>query len=80
MQILIELKKHENKDYTMFIYEGVRLFPVVSVKKPVHWNKLVTTLTQYLRAKEIINVYQKKAAENTLLAVMDGDEKACSSQ
>jgi hypothetical protein len=39
----------------------------VSVKTPQHWNKIVTTLTQYLRAKEIINVYQKKACEDNLL-------------
>jgi hypothetical protein len=69
MQVIIELKKHEDKDYTMFIYEGIKLIPVVSVKTPQHWNKIVTILTQYLRAKGIINVYQKKACEDKLLVM-----------
>ena len=71
MQVIIELKKHEDKDYTMFIYEGIKLIPVVSVKTPQHWNKVVTILTQYLRAKEIIHVYQKKACEDNLLEASD---------
>lgn len=67
MQIIIELHKHEDKDYTMFIYEGVKLFPVVSIKKHAHWNKIIEALSQYLRAKNAINVYQKKALEDKLI-------------
>lgn len=67
MQITIEIKKHENKDYTMHIYEGVNYFqPTLSIKTPMHWNKITTTLSQYLRAKGMINVFQKKRLEQTI--------------
>ena len=67
-QVTIELRKHENKDYTMHIYEKLNYFtPVLSVKTPVHWNKCVKILSQYLRAKKMINVFQKKKIEDTLL-------------
>ena len=67
-QITIEIRKHENKDYTMYIYEKINYFtPVLSIRKPVHWNKCVFALSQYLRAKKIINVFQKKSLENKLL-------------
>jgi len=67
-QITIELRKYENKDYTMHIYEKLNYFaPVVSIKKPVHWNKCVLVLSQYLRAKGIINVFQKKRLEDELI-------------
>lgn len=67
-QITIEIRKHENKDYTMHIYEKLNYFsPIVSIKRPVHWNKCVLALGQYLRAKKIINVFQKKSLENELL-------------
>jgi hypothetical protein len=76
MQITIEIKKHENKDYTMHIYEGMNyLQPTLSIKKPMHWNKLLTTLAQYLRAKGMINVFQKKEAEKKL--VEPEGEKQC---
>ena len=74
-QITIEIRKHENKDYTMHIYENLNFFkPTLSIKKPVHWNKCVTALSQFLRAKKIINVFQKKRLEDTLL---DKDDKIC---
>lgn len=67
-QITIEIRKHENKDYTMHIYEKLNYFsPIISIKRPVHWNKCVLALGQYLRAKKIINVFQKKSLENELL-------------
>ena len=71
-QVTIEIRKHENKDYTMHIYEKLNYFtPVMSIKKPVHWNKCIEALSQYLRAKKIINVFQKKSLENTLLTKED---------
>ena len=74
-RITIEIRKHENKDYTMHIYENLNFFkPTLSIKKPVHWNKCVTALSQFLRAKKIINVFQKKRLEDTLL---DKDDKIC---
>jgi len=67
-QVTIEIRKHENKDYTMHIYEKLNYFtPIVSIKKPVHWNKCISTLAQYLRAKKMINVFQKKRLEDTLI-------------
>ena len=67
-QITIEIKKHENKDYTLHIYENLNYFkPTLSIKKPVHWNKCVIALSQYLRARKIINVFQKKRLEEELL-------------
>lgn len=67
-QITIEIRKYENKDYTMHIYEKLNYFsPIISIKRPVHWNKCVLALGQYLRAKKIINVFQKKSLENELL-------------
>lgn len=72
-QVTIEIRKHENKDYTMHIYEKLNYFnPVMSIKKPVHWNKCVQALGQYLRARQIINVFQKKSLENELF---DKDDK-----
>lgn len=74
-QVTIEIRKHENKDYTMHIYEKLNYFnPVLSIKKPVHWNKCVLALSQYLRAKKIINVFQKKSLENELF---DKEDKLC---
>lgn len=74
-QVTIEIRKHENKDYTMHIYEKLNYFtPVMSIKKPVHWNKCVLVLSQYLRAKKIINVFQKKSLENELF---DKEDKLC---
>ena len=74
-QVTIEIRKHENKDYTMHIYEKLNYFaPVMSIKKPVHWNKCVLALSQYLRAKKIINVFQKKSLENELF---DKEDKLC---
>ena len=71
-QITIELKKHENKDYTLHIYEKLNYFaPVMSIKKPVHWNKCILALSQYLRAKKMINVFQKKRLEDELLTIED---------
>ena len=67
-QITIEIRKHENKDYTMYVYEKLNYFsPVLSIKKPLHWNKCVIALSQYLRARKIINVFQKKRLEEELL-------------
>jgi len=67
-QITIEIKKHENKDYTMHVYEKLNYFtPALSIKKPVHWNKCVHALSQYLRARKIINVFQKKKLEDKLM-------------
>ena len=67
-QITIEIRKHDNKDYTMYIYEKLNYFsPVMSIKKPVHWNKCVLAIGQYLRAKKVINVFQKKSLENELI-------------
>jgi hypothetical protein len=71
MQIIIELKKHENKDYTLFVYEGWKIFPVLSIKKPVHWNKCVKILSEYLRNKQIINVFQKKSLEDNILTITE---------
>lgn len=66
-QFTIEIKKHENKDYTLYIYENLNYFtPVLTIKKPVHWNKCVLTLSQFLRAKKMINVFQKKRLEDEL--------------
>lgn len=74
-QVTIEIRKHENKDYTMHIYEKLNYFtPVMSIKKTVHWNKCVLALSQYLRAKKIINVFQKKSLENELF---DKEDKLC---
>lgn len=71
-QITIELRKHDNKDYTMHIYEKLNYFsPVLTIKQPVHWNKCVLALSQYLRAKKIINVFQKKSLEDKLLTNED---------
>lgn len=68
MQLTIEIKKHDNKDYTLHVYEELNYFsPVLSIKKPIHWNKCVTTLAQYLRAKKMINVFQKKRLEDELI-------------
>ena len=67
-QITIELRKHENKDYTMHVYENLNYFtPVLTIKKPVHWNKCVHALSQFLRAKKMINVFQKKKLEEQLI-------------
>jgi hypothetical protein len=67
-QITIELRKYENKDYTMFVYEKLNYFtPVLSIKKPVHWNKCMLALSQYLRGRKIINVFQKKSMETQIL-------------
>lgn len=74
-QVTIEIRKHENKDYTMYVYEKLNYFnPVLSIKKPVHWNKCVQALGQYLRAKKIINVFQKKSLENE---IFDKEDKLC---
>ena len=71
-QITIEIRKHENKDYTMHIYEDLHYFiPIVTIKKPVHWNKCLLTISQCLRAKQIINVFQKKRLEDELLEKED---------
>ena len=68
MEILIEIKKHENKDYTLHIYEGINYFqPALSIRTPMHWNKCVQAISQYLRARKMINVYQKSSFEKTLL-------------
>jgi hypothetical protein len=67
MQLTIELKKHENKDYTMHIYEGSNYFvPILSIKKPMRWNKIITNLGQFLESKKMINIFQKKALEENL--------------
>lgn len=67
-QVTIEIRKHENKDYTMHVYEDLHYFaPSLAIKKPVHWNKCVLALSQFLRAKQIINVFQKKSLEDKLL-------------
>lgn len=67
MQYIIEIKKHENKDYTVFIYEGVKVFPVFAIKKPLHWNKCVKGISGFLQAKKMINVFQKKSFEENLI-------------
>jgi len=67
-QLTIEIKKHENKDYTLHIYEDLHYFiPVLSIKKPVHWNKCVKAISEFLRAKQMINVFQKKSFEDELI-------------
>ena len=67
MQVTIEIKKHENKDYTLHIYENLNYFsPALSIKKPIHWNKIVNALGIYLRGKGMINVFQKKSLEDQL--------------
>jgi len=67
-QVTIELRKYENKDYTMHIYEELNYFsPSLAIKKPVHWNRCVLALSQFLRAKQMINVFQKKRLEDELL-------------
>ena len=72
-QITIELRKYDNKDYTMHVYEKLNYFsPTLSIKKPVHWNKCVTALSQYLRSRNIINVFQKKRLEEELITKDDG--------
>ena len=72
MQVTIELKKHENKDYTLHIYEGSNYFvPSLSIKKPMRWNKCVETLSQFLIAKKMINIFQKKKLETTLTNIME---------
>jgi len=71
-QFTIELRKYKNKDYTMHIYENLNYFaPVLSIKKPIHWNKCVQALSQFLRAKQMINVFQKKRLEDELLTGED---------
>lgn len=67
MQYIIEIKKHENKDYTVFIYEGIKIVPVFSIKKPMHWNKCVLAISQFLQGKKMINVFQKKSFEEKLM-------------
>jgi len=64
MQVIIEIKKHPNKDYTVRIYEGLNYFcPVFAIKRPTRWNQCITQIGIYLQGKQFINVFQKNKLE-----------------
>ena len=68
MKVIIEIEKYPNKDYTMRIYEGNNIFvPVLVIRSPKHWNKIITALGLYLENKKFINIFQNKAMKDNLL-------------
>jgi hypothetical protein len=70
LQYTIEIKKHQNKDYTIHVYENMNYFcPVFTIKRPTRWNKCVNQLGQYLTGKKFINIFQKSKLERTLKEV-----------
>lgn len=62
MKFVIEIEKYPNKDYTMRVYEGNNIFmPVLIIKSPKHWNKILVALGNFFESKKFINLFQNKA-------------------
>lgn len=67
MRYIIEIEKYPNKDYTLHIYEGLNIFePVLSIKSPKHWNKIIEAICIFLTGKKFVNIFQSKALKNKL--------------
>jgi len=68
LRYIIEIEKYPNKDYTLHVYEGLNIFePVLSVKSPKHWNKIVEALCLFFVGKKFVNIFQAKAMKNKFL-------------
>lgn len=68
MRYIIEIEKFPNKDYTLHVYEGLNIFePVLSVKSPKHWNKIVEALCLFFVSKKFVNIFQAKALKTKFL-------------
>lgn len=62
MKYIIEIEKYPNKDYTLHIYEGNNIFvPVLIIRSPKHWNKIIQAIAIFLTGKKFINIFQEKA-------------------
>ena len=56
MKYIIEIEKFPNKDYTLHIYEGNNIFaPVLVIRSPKHWNKILVAIAIFLTNKKFIN-------------------------
>lgn len=67
MRYIIEIEKFPNKDYTLHVYEGLNIFePVLSVKSPKHWNKIIEALCLFFVSKKFVNIFQGKAMKTKL--------------
>lgn len=68
MRYIIEIEKFPNKDYTLHVYEGLNIFePVLSIKSPKHWNKIIEALALFLVSKKFVNIFQGKAMKTKFL-------------
>ena len=62
MKYILEIEKYPNKDYTLRIYEGNNIFyPVLIIRTPKHWNKILNNIAIFFVSKKFINIFQEKA-------------------